>query len=172
MIEEIKKTDAPEIRGIKDRNASYGDVNQLGDVNTPGSGNSFGVKDGDEFEVPQNIYTCKYDVRAGQTNGAKMCLILVSMKHKGMSKAQPAWLSLNSIAKRDINGVPVNPDLQFSNYQDLANHLAGKKFKSNGVISIDVAAYEDNGTRKVRVDENNVERVVTKKQDVCRIIEA
>ena len=168
----IELTENLKLRNMNDRNVKYsnaGDTSMLADMNTPGSGNAYGLNEGDTFEVPEQITCATYDVRAGQTNGAKMCLILVNKKTATSKAPAPAWLSLNYIAKRDANRVAVNPEWSFSNYQDLANAMAGHEFKALTAREIDVVAYDDAGNRKVQTDDNYVERPVTKKQKVCPI---
>jgi hypothetical protein len=168
----IELTDALKLRNVNDRNVKYstaGDTSMLADMNTPGSGNAYGLNEGDTFEVPEQITCASYDVRAGQTNGAKMCLILVNKKAQSAKAATPAWLSLNYIAKRDANRVAVNPEWSFSNYQDLANAMAGHEFRALAAREIDVVAYDDAGNRKVKTDDNFVQRDITKKQKVCPI---
>lgn len=160
------------LKNVTDRNVQYskpGETALLSGVNTPGSGNAYGLNEGDTFEVPEEITCATYDVRAGQTNGAKMCLILVNKKSASAKEAAPAWLSLNYIAKRDANRVAVNPEFSFSNYEDLANALKGHSFIAQKSKEIDVVAYDDAGNRKVQTDDNFVERPITRKQKVCPI---
>lgn len=171
MLEEIKASELAPIPNVDNRNLVIGGVDNLSDVNTPGSGNSFALREGDVFEVPETPLTAKYDVREGQTNGAKICLLAVSLK-RGAAEAKPTWISLNSIVKKDINGKSVNPEFDGLSYPEVIAKLQEGSWKATKATPIDVQAYREDGTRKIEVDENHVERPVTRKQNVCRVVKA
>lgn len=171
MLEKIELSSMPAVPNVDNRNFTTGDATNLSDVNTPGSGNSFALREGDVFEVPEEVLTAKYDVREGQTNGAKICLLAVSLK-RGAAEAKPTWISLNSIVKRDINGKSVNPEFEGLTYPEVIAKLQEGSWKATKSTPIDVQAYREDGTRKMEIDENHVERPVTRKQNVCRIAKA
>lgn len=79
---------------------------------------------------------------------------------------EPSYFNLNSLNKRDVNGVAVNPSWQGLSPEERVKALCKmQEIKVVEMKTIDSPVY-DGGQRKVVIDENNVQHYVTRPQTV------